>query len=160
MDINFTSASEKDIATIIRLAHKIWHEHYPAIITVEQIDYMLDTRYSAAAIAQQMQGSERYFLASLNEQPVGYASIEWKGQYYYLHKFYLDVAKHGTGIGEAFFNFLLQHTDTSKTIKLQVNRQNYKAINFYFKMGFVIEQVGDFHIGKEYYMNDFVMIRK
>ena len=45
-----------------------------------------------------------------------------------------------------------------QTIRLQVNRMNYKAINFYFKHGFVIEKVADFDIGDGYFMNDFVMI--
>jgi len=45
-------------------------------------------------------------------------------------------------------------------LRLQVNRQNYKAVNFYFKMGFIIESVGDFDIGGGYFMNDFVMVRK
>jgi hypothetical protein len=39
-----------------------------------------------------------------------------------------------------------------------VNRQNYKAINFYFKLGFKIQTVADFDIGNGYVMNDFVMV--
>jgi ribosomal protein S18 acetylase RimI-like enzyme len=44
-------------------------------------------------------------------------------------------------------------------IKLTVNRQNFKAINFYFKNGFTIESVEDFDIGESYLMNDFVMVK-
>ena len=160
MPVTFTPAAEKDIAAIEKLARKIWHEHYPGIITVEQIDYMLSTRYSAELIEQQMKSGEKYFLAYADEVPVAYASIELKDGYYYLHKFYVDVAKHRGGIGQDFFNYLLHQVDTSKPIRLQVNRANYKAVNFYFKMGFVIERVGDFNIGADYYMNDFVMIRR
>ncbi len=160
MPVTFTPATEKDIATIEQLARKIWHEHYPAIITVEQIDYMLNTRYSAEVMEQQMKAGEKFFLAYENEISVAYASIELKDGYYYLHKFYVDVAKHRGGIGKDLFNYLLQQMDTSKPMRLQVNRQNIKAINFYFKMGFVIESTGDFNIGADYYMNDFVMIKK
>jgi len=46
------------------------------------------------------------------------------------------------------------------TIRLTVNRSNYKTINFYFKFGFIIEEVKDFDIGNNYYMNDFIMIYK
>ncbi|MDB5281655.1 MAG: N-acetyltransferase, partial [Bacteroidota bacterium] len=53
-----------------------------------------------------------------------------------------------------------EQVDKSKSIRLQVNRLNYKAVNFYFKVGFIIEAVGDFNIGADYYMNDFVMIRR
>ena len=44
-------------------------------------------------------------------------------------------------------------------IRLTVNRQNFKAINFYFKNGFTIESVEDFDIGESYLMNDFVMVK-
>jgi GNAT superfamily N-acetyltransferase len=88
---------------------------------------------------------------------VAYASIELMDGYYYLHKYYIDVSKHRKGIGTAFFNYLLTQLDTSLPIRLQVNRKNFKAVNFYFKMGFFIESVGDFDIGGGFYMNDFVM---
>jgi RimJ/RimL family protein N-acetyltransferase len=45
-------------------------------------------------------------------------------------------------------------------IKLTVNRQNFKSINFYFKNGFKIEKVEDFDIGNGYWMNDFIMVKK
>ncbi|MBK7966419.1 MAG: hypothetical protein IPK10_14825 [Bacteroidetes bacterium] len=41
---------------------------------------------------------------------------------------------------------------------MTVNRTNLKAINFYFKKGFTIEEVKDFDIGNNYFMNDFVML--
>ena len=160
MNLSFRPATEKDIPLIASLADKIWHQHYPAIISIEQIDYMLQNRYSADAIKKQMQGGERFFLAFDNDEPLAYASVELRGEEYYMHKFYIDVSKHRNGIGKKFFDYLLQQIDWSKPIRLQVNRQNYKAVNFYFKMGFVIERVGDFHIGDDYYMNDFVMVRK
>ncbi len=159
MTLTFRPALENDIDLIAALARKIWHEHYPTIITVEQIEFMLKDRYSAGRIAEQMKTGEKFFLAEFGGHPVAYASIEYLEGYYYLHKFYIDVARHGEGIGKEFFNYLLQQIDTSKPIRLQVNRQNYKAVNFYFKMGFTIEKTGDFDIGGGYFMNDFVMVR-
>jgi ribosomal protein S18 acetylase RimI-like enzyme len=44
-------------------------------------------------------------------------------------------------------------------LRLQVNRQNYKAINFYFRNGFIIESIADFDIGDGYFMNDFIMLK-
>jgi ribosomal protein S18 acetylase RimI-like enzyme len=44
-----------------------------------------------------------------------------------------------------------------RELRLQVNRQNVVAINFYFKAGFVIEKSADFDIGDGYFMNDFIM---
>ena len=36
---------EQDIPALIELARAIWYAHYPSIITVEQIEYMLGQRY-------------------------------------------------------------------------------------------------------------------
>ena len=160
MNLSFRKATVADIPLINQLAQKIWREHYPAIISIAQIDFMLANRYSIEAIEEGMQSGEDFFLAYADDEPVAYASIELKENFYYLHKFYLDVAKHRTGIGKQLFDYLLSQIDSSKPIKLQVNRTNYKAINFYFKVGFVIETVGDFDIGGGYFMNDFVMVRK
>lgn len=121
---------------------------------------MLESRYSCEVIEEEMKNKEKYFLAYLGNEAVAYASIELFDGYYYLHKFYNNVSKHRKGIGRQFFDYLLTQIDSSIPIKLQVNRKNIKAVNFYFKVGFVIESVGDFHIGGGYYMNDFVMVRK
>ncbi len=157
MQIAFRPATSLDISTINFLAQKIWRIHYSNIISAEQIEFMLLNRYSSRAIEEGMKSGEKYFLAFRESEAVAYASIEQKNNFYYLHKFYLDVSKHRTGIGKQFFHYLLSQIDASKPIRLQVNRTNYKAINFYFKVGFVIEQVGDFDIGGGYFMNDFVM---
>lgn len=156
----FAPASEADIPLITSLAYKIWREHYPSVISMQQIEFMLSNRYSAKAIMEGMKGGEKFYLAHNNDTPVAYGSIELKDEQYFLHKFYVDVSLHRHGTGSAFFEFLLQQMEPGLPIRLQVNRQNYKAVNFYFKKGFVIERVGDFDIGGGYFMNDFVMVRK
>lgn len=159
MKFSFRKATEEDIPLINTLANKIWREHYPSIISMEQINFMLHDRYSPDAIRSGMSDGEQYYLAFAGGQPLALADIELKEQGYFLHKFYVDVARHRNGVGSAFFNFLLQQMKPGLPVRLQVNRQNFKAINFYFKMGFVIEQVGDFDIGGGFFMNDFVMLR-
>ena len=62
------------------------------------------------------------------------------------------------GIGHGVWALLRGLLPDMREMRLQVNRQNYKAINFYFKVGFVIERVADFDIGDGYFMNDFVMV--
>jgi GNAT superfamily N-acetyltransferase len=160
MNLTFREATEADIPVIYQLADKIWHEHYPDVITVEQIDFMLRTRYAPNVMQQQIQNGERFFIAYEGATPVAYASVELKGDSYFLHKFYVDVSLHRNGAGSQFFNYLRTQINAGIPIRLQVNRQNYKAVNFYFKKGFVIETVGDFDIGGGYYMNDFIMLRK
>jgi len=159
MNLSFRPATIIDAPVIEESARRIWQAHYPSIITLEQIDYMLTTRNSAQAIAAAINGGEQYFLAYSYNEPIGFASLAEREHDYFLNKFYVDVNRHRTGIGSLFFAFLLNEMDGNKPIRLQVNRQNIKAINFYFKSGFVIESTGDFDIGNGYQMNDFVMVR-
>jgi len=160
MNLSFRPATKTDASVIEALARRIWLAHYPSIITLEQIDYMLTTRNSAPAIAAGMEQGENYYLAYIDEEAVGFASVVQREHDYFLNKFYVDVNRHRNGIGGLFFAFLLNEMNAARPVRLQVNRQNIKAINFYFKNGFVIEATGDFDIGNGYQMNDFVMVRK
>jgi diamine N-acetyltransferase len=45
---------EEDVSALIELARAIWYAHYPSIITVEQIEYMLGQRYSREVIRAQL----------------------------------------------------------------------------------------------------------
>lgn len=154
-------ATEKDITVIHNLAEEIWKAYYPAIISITQVDYMLDLMYSENALRKQLEDGHIFYLAFEQEIPVGYFSYteKEKGKYF-LNKFYIKTNLHRSGTGSQMFNFLLQLLPTGHDLRLTVNRMNYKAINFYFKNGFIIEDAKDFNIGNGFFMNDFVMVRK
>jgi ribosomal protein S18 acetylase RimI-like enzyme len=69
----------------------------------------------------------------------------------------VEAQEQGKGVGAQLLEYILDSNKNLETLELTVNRQNYKAINFYFKSGFVIKEVADFDIGEGYWMNDFVM---
>jgi ribosomal protein S18 acetylase RimI-like enzyme len=161
INLTIKKADSGDIDIIYLLADKIWRAHYPSIITMEQIEYMLQMMYSKEALKKQMDEGQHFLLAFKGELPVGYISYSVKDTGdYFLHKFYVDTEKHRNGIGSVFFNQVFSGFEDLKTIRLTVNRKNYKAINFYFKQGFIIEEVKDFDIGNNYEMNDFIMLYK
>ncbi len=158
--LEFRRATTLEIPLIMSLARRIWMDHYPAIIAMEQIEYMLDKFYSPQAMAAQLSDRQRFVLVFLEKEPVGfYAFSEKEKQAYFLHKFYLDTRLHQRGIGKEMLAHALSSMPGVQTLRLTVNRQNYKAINFYFRNGFVIESVEDFDIGQGFFMNDFVMVR-
>ncbi len=100
MNLHLLSASEKDISTIQALAHEIWNDHYPAIIGQEQVDYMLDRMYAAASMLKQMETGQQFFLLLQDETPIGFASVENKGQgKYFLNKCYIHTDRQRTGAG-------------------------------------------------------------
>jgi ribosomal protein S18 acetylase RimI-like enzyme len=151
-----------DISTISNLAEEIWRKHYPSIIGVQQVEYMLSTLYSGTLLDRQIrEGTQQYFLLFQegNAAPVGFISVETRNDNSgFIHKFYILQTFQRNGIGSGAFQALLNQFSTVSEFRLQVNRQNIQAINFYFKLGFKIEKVADFDIGHGYFMNDFIMI--
>jgi len=159
MDISFKKATLSDIPLIRSLADRIWWRHYPAIITNDQIEYMLELMYSERSITEQMQKHQNYTLIYADGEPVGYYAVSEKSPgHFFLHKFYIDTDQHRKGIGATAFDHIKENDCKGyKEITLQVNRRNIKAVNFYFKHGFVIDYVDDFDIGNGYTMDDFFM---
>ena len=161
MNIQLQKAKSEDIPLITSLAHKIWKAYYPAIITHEQIDYMLEKFYSTSSLDEQMNDGQDFYLINSDGISVGYLSVAQQNQGdYFLNKFYIDPNEHRKNIGESTFMHLLDLLPDLNIMRLTVNRSNFKSINFYFKLGFIIEEVKDFDIGNNYFMNDFIMIYK
>ena len=159
MDISFKQADLSDIPIIRSLAAKIWWAHYPDIITNDQIEYMLEMMYSEKSITTQMEQQQNYTLIYADGEAVGYYAVtEKSAKKFFLNKFYIDTKLHRKGIGAAAFDHIKSNDCRGyEEITLQVNRRNIKAVNFYFKHGFVIDYVDDFDIGNGYTMDDFFM---
>jgi diamine N-acetyltransferase len=153
-------ATPADIPFIRQLAHRVWWAHYPDIISPEQITWMLGEWYSESALMHQMQheGHEFWLVFEKNTDTAsGYVSVSRKEEgAYYLHKFYLDGR--GKGLGAQAFADLLAHYPDLRELRLNVNRRNFKSVNFYFKVGFRIESWFDLPVGEGFVMDDFVMV--
>lgn len=161
--IQLFKASESDVETIREIAFKIWPKHYIPIIGESQVKYMLDTKYSSSTIQLQIRSNSHDYFILTNElkQALGFAAFQKTDEKrYFLDKFYILDSEQGKGLGYLTLNQLIQHYRDLSELRLQVNRKNYKAINFYFKFGFKIEKVEDFDIGEGFFMNDFVMLYK
>jgi ribosomal protein S18 acetylase RimI-like enzyme len=155
-------AFETDL--IASLADRIWHAYYIDFISLEQIDYMLDKFYSKTSLDLQIQEGQEFYKVICDGKISGFVSISRKQQdEYFIHKFYLLTEIHGKNTGTAVMDLVKEMIRSrsegrNADIRLTVNRQNYKAINFYFKNKFIIESVEDFDIGNTYFMTDFVML--
>jgi ribosomal protein S18 acetylase RimI-like enzyme len=152
-------ATTSDAPVIHDLAERIWWKHYPAIIGEEQVRYMLARMYALPTLEKQIsEGLQQFFIVKNETHPIGFIAFELKEDGTgFIHKFYILNTQQRKGLGAEAFRLLKQAFPDVTCIRLQVNRQNYQAINFYFKMGFVIELVADFDIGDGYFMNDFIM---
>lgn len=161
----------KDVRALGMLAGRVWNAHYRSIIAQAQIDFMLPRSYSAEALAAQMQNGQRFLLAEIGDEMIGFLSVSelrsisneiLRGKAevkdgFFMHKFYIAPECQGKGLGKQMFAELLRRMPEIKRIRLQVHRRNVNSWNFYLKQGFVIEQEADFDIGEGFQMNDYVM---
>ena len=69
-------AGTEDIPAIRSIAQETWpHAYYPAILSVEQLEYMLQLLYSVEALNEAMtKKNQQFFVLELDGIPVGFAS--------------------------------------------------------------------------------------
>ncbi len=154
-----TEVNSNDLIEIQSMAKVIWNNHYPEIIGQEQVDYMLNRMYDISSLRKQQQEGHIFYKAMNSNENMGFISIVQQSSGWFLNKLYVMPKSQRYGIGKKLLEYVLNKYGI-EVLRLQVNRKNYKAINFYFKNGFEIERVADFDIGEGYEMNDFIMIWK
>ncbi|MBN8859971.1 MAG: GNAT family N-acetyltransferase [Sphingobacteriales bacterium] len=155
----------KDILLIRALTFKIWPETYGAILSREQMDYMLEMMYSPSSLEKQMlEQGHNFIIAYENDRAIGFASYACKennSAAYKLHKIYVLPNLQGKGVGKKLIDHIIRSILPlgAKTLELNVNRYN-TARTFYEKQGFEIIKTEDIAIGNGYFMNDYVMEKK
>ena len=162
--VTITRLSESDIDMLIPLAYRIWHAHYPGIITVEQIDYMLKRGYTRQVILEEMNSQAVIWLSiKSGGAMIGFASL---GPYAVntmkLHKLYLLSDFHGAGIGAHALAEVEQiaRDNAAARLVLNVNRYNTRAIRAYERAGWHVVEEVVVDIGNGFVMDDFVMAKQ
>ncbi len=155
---------ETDINELIALASDIWYRHYPDMITVEQIEYMLAQRYHPAAIrAQLASGSAWWDKLIMDGTMVGFSSCERSEhpEEMKLDKVYVSYDLRGRGLGSLLIRNAEARARTlgCTRLYLQVNKNNRSAIEAYRRNGFSVAQAAKFDIGNGFYMDDYVMAK-
>jgi ribosomal protein S18 acetylase RimI-like enzyme len=161
--IRSATSTDADVDTLRGLAAEIWREYYPAIIGPAQVEYMLATMYAADVVRREMADGVAWEIVTAGDpgEAVGYLSFASgpADAVLYLHKLYLVPRLHGQGIGLR----LLDHVrDTAarahaRTVRLQVNKCNARAIRAYERAGFQIVDAIVCDIGGGFVMDDYVM---
>ena len=158
--IRRASADSNDINAIGFLAQQIWPDTYGAILSPEQLKYMLDLFYNPDALSRQMREDKHQFIiVEQGEEAIGFAA--WgpvEPGMAKLHKLYVLQTGQGKGLGRAMLDFIygnLREEGVSK-LRLNVNRHN-KAQRFYEKLEFKIIGREDIDLGNGYYLNDIIL---
>ena len=159
--VSIQSASPEHLPEISALAAVIWHAHYPGIIPLEQVDYMLARMYDVEVMRKEMDSGIVYDRLLVTGELTGFASYgpnsnsgELK-----LHKLYVHPERQRQGLG----TLLLNHVEATARqrafthLVLAVNKRNQQAIAAYLKHGFTVRESVVVDIGGGFVMDDYVM---
>jgi ribosomal protein S18 acetylase RimI-like enzyme len=149
--------TQLDYKLIEELANTIWREHYPSIISIEQIDYMLTKFNSVEAIVSQINEGYQFYYMTFNNVSVGYMSIKKEDDFLFLGKLYVKREFRGKGIGKTTLQFIDVEAKRNhlKFIQLKVNKCNTKSISAYKKLGFKNVKASVTDIGGGFIMDDY-----
>jgi len=162
MDFSITALRDADIAPVCELAREIWMQHYPGIITVRQIEYMLAQRYSPAAIRRQLQAGEAWWdKLEVRGELCGFANYKraTEGHTMKLDKLYVHQLVRGKGYGAALIDHVAKvaRQQGMDKLTLQVNKYNYGSVAAYQRAGFKVAKTVKVDIGHGFFMDDYVM---
>jgi GNAT superfamily N-acetyltransferase len=151
---------EDEVEALAGLAREIWLHHYAAIISPEQIDYMLAQRYAPALIRSQLANPDHgWWVAEQDGSLVGFTHTVRTEEQCKLDKLYVHPHHQRHGLGAALLEQAKAWTrQAGRTrLTLQVNRHNALALSAYRKYGFVVTEARVFDIGGGFVMDDYFM---
>ncbi|WP_276345966.1 GNAT family N-acetyltransferase [Daejeonella sp. JGW-45] len=155
--MHIVRVSQRDIPVIHQLAHQIWWPTYSAILSEEQISFMLKNMYSPDALGEQIKNGSQFILVKNEGTDVAFAGYSIEAKVLKIHKIYILPSEQGKGTGRKLIEYLdniARECGISK-LQLNVNRAN-PALSFYQKVGFKIVKTVDIPYF-EFVLNDYVM---
>lgn len=154
-----------DIPMIRSIAFAAWPVAYAAILSPDQLSYMLELMYSEPALREQMQvKGHRFLLLDVDRgECIGFAGFEHcyaQRSSTRLHKLYLLPQAKGAGNGAVLLNAVEEAARVAgdSRIELNVNRFN-PAKDWYMRRGFRIQRDEVIDIGRGYVMDDHVLVK-
>lgn len=156
-------ADRQGLAVIRAIADEIWPETFAAILSAEQIAYMMEMMYAPQVMADELAQGYTFEIVRIDGEDAGYIVCSpYHDDVMKIHKVYLRSKFHGRGVGQAMLEEAqkIARENGFKRVCLNVNKQNLRAIRAYERNGFsTVESVKN-PIGNGFYMDDFVMEKK
>ncbi len=150
----------EQLAELARLADEVWHQHFATILSLEQIDYMVDKFQSEHAMKEQTeQQSYEYYFIQVDGVKTGYIGVKPDGERLFLSKLYILQRYRGNGYASDAFAFMQQMCRKRglRAVWLTVNRYNANTIAIYKKKGFIVTEEKVTDIGNGFVMDDYFM---
>jgi ribosomal protein S18 acetylase RimI-like enzyme len=136
VNTTFRSALQTDVPCLLRMMKEFYAiDQYPFDATLAQTNLLELIRNEALG---------KIWLIEPDESPIGYFvltygfSFEFKGRIALLDEFYISADHRDAGAGKKALEFLLEIAPTLqlKTLLMEVEKHNERAIHLYKKMGF------------------------
>jgi ribosomal protein S18 acetylase RimI-like enzyme len=163
-EVVVTPVTAADVDAIAALAREIWLLHYPGIITIEQIEYMLDERYRRERLLAELQMPDRWWdQARVDGVRVGFAACQpgAVAGAMKLDKIYVHPRLQRRGVGAALLESAVVRAGAlgCSQLVLAVNKGNAGAIAAYRRYGFVLQDSVCADIGGGFVMDDYIMAK-
>lgn len=151
--------TEEEIRNIEMMASIIWPITYKDILSPTQIQYMLNKFLSSDAIKENIEQNYTYILLydQENKNKIGFATYLLTKDKIFLSKLYLLPLYQNQGYASKLVEFLKSY---KLPIELTVNKKNKAAYDKYIHLGFRCINSVVTDIGKDFYMDDFVLLLK
>lgn len=157
-------AGEEDVDAITVLAGQIWRAHYPGIISVAQIEYMLAQRYAPAVIRAELARADVWwYKLTVADRIVAFTALQLEddGAALKIDKLYVHASEQRRGVGGLLIAqaAVTARAQGCRELLLAVNRNNTPAIAAYRKHGFAVREAAVKDIGSGFVMDDFIMVK-
>ena len=154
-------ATPADLPTVRDLAHRTWPATFSAILSPDQIAYMLERMYGPEALRAQVEERGHVFLLARDDAGEARAYVSYELDCLpgvtKVHKLYVLPDGHRGGTGRALVEAVadIARAAGQQALRLDVNRDN-PAVGFYERLGFAKVDEVVTEIGEGYVMDDFV----
>ncbi len=160
MNIEFEKIIRKEqIEILAQKANVVWHDAFKDILTLQQIEYMIEKFQSFNALSQAInQNNYEYFFIKFADNIAGYTGIKAENERLFLSKLYILKEYRGKKIASKVFEFI-ENSAKEKNLKsvwLTVNRNNNHAIEVYKHKGYIITATKIADIGNGFVMDDYI----
>lgn len=161
MPVHIAPVEPGDVERIAVLAREIWLAHYPDIIGIEQIEYMLRQRYAPALILAELKRDDLWWdKLQLGDEIMACSSYFLSGPgEMKLDKLYVRQDSQRKGYGGMLIESAcrIAREQGCSRLVLAVNKNNRSAIAAYRKYGFEVKDTTVKDIGGGFVMDDYIM---
>ena len=102
--------TDTNFKSIISIAKEVWPIAYGSILSIEQLDYMMEMMYSIPSLLEQVKNKKHHFIVATSDNfDIGFASYELNYTNLpicKIHKLYVLTTFQKKGIGEKLIKFI------------------------------------------------------